>query len=72
VAEALPEGYERPIHQPKASQSILSLREQVETFEKQILLQGFRDVGGNVSELSRRLKIDRANLHRKLKIYGIK
>jgi two-component system nitrogen regulation response regulator NtrX len=72
VAEALPEGYEQPIYQPKTSQSILSLREQVEAFEKQILLQGFRDVGGNVSELSRRLKIDRANLHRKLKIYGIK
>ncbi|MFC1569209.1 sigma-54-dependent transcriptional regulator [bacterium] len=49
-----------------------SFREQVEVFEKQVLLQGFHEVNGNVSELARRLKIDRANLHRKLKSYGIK
>jgi two-component system nitrogen regulation response regulator NtrX len=72
VAEALPESREQPIQQPKPPQAVLSLREQVNAFEKQILLRGFHDVEGNVSELSRRLKIDRANLHRKLKDYGIK
>ena len=72
VAEALPESRGRPVQQLKSSQPVLSFREQMDSFEKQILLQGFQEVGGNVSELSRRLKIDRANLHRKLKSYGIK
>ncbi|MBN2105682.1 sigma-54-dependent Fis family transcriptional regulator [bacterium] len=49
-----------------------SFREQMETFEKQILSRGYFEAGGNVSEMARRLKIDRANLHRKLKSYGIK
>ena len=72
VAEALPESRERPVRHLRSSQPVLSLREQMDAFEKQILLQGFQETGGNVSELSRRLKIDRANLHRKLKSYGIK
>ena len=50
----------------------LSLRERVETFEKQLLLREFENVGGNVSRLAANLKTDRANLHRKLKKYGIK
>jgi two-component system nitrogen regulation response regulator NtrX len=50
----------------------LSLREMVEDFEKEVLTQGYQETGGNVSKLARKLKIDRANLHRKLKSYGIK
>lgn len=50
----------------------LSFREQVENFERSILENGYRRTGGNVSELSRLLKMDRANLHRKLKHFGIK
>ena len=50
----------------------LSLRERVETFEKQLLLREFENVSGNVSRLAANLKTDRANLHRKLKKYGIK
>lgn len=50
----------------------LSLRERVEAFEKQLLLKEFVNVGGNVSRLAVSLKTDRANLHRKLKRYGIK
>jgi two-component system, NtrC family, nitrogen regulation response regulator NtrX len=50
----------------------LSLRENLERIEKEILQKGFEETRGNVSLLSRRLKIDRANLHRKLKAYGIK
>ena len=50
----------------------LSLRKMVEDFERDVLVQGYREVGGNVSKLARKLKIDRANLHRKLKTYGIK
>ncbi len=50
----------------------LSLAENLARFEKALLEEGFREAGGNVSLLSRRLKTDRANLHRKLKLYGIK
>ncbi len=50
----------------------LSFRDRVEQFEKKLLLQGYQTTGGNVSQLAREFKIDRANLHRKLKSYGIK
>ena len=50
----------------------LSLKERVDAFEKDILIREYREAGGNVSHLARILKVDRANLHRKLKSYGIK
>ncbi len=49
-----------------------SLREKLDTFEKQVLLQAYARSGGNVSRMARLLKTDRANLHRKLVRYGIK
>jgi transcriptional regulator of acetoin/glycerol metabolism len=74
VIRALPAAQESAV---SAAPSIsadqdLSLRENLEKVEKEILRLGFEETGGNVSLLSRRLKIDRANLHRKLKAYGIK
>ena len=53
-------------------ESDLSLKARLAQFEKTILLRGFEEESGNVSRLARKLKIDRANLHRKLKDYGIK
>ncbi len=50
----------------------LSFREIVDRFEKSILEREFRAANGNISELARKLKTDRANLYRKLKEYGIK
>ncbi|MBN1783310.1 sigma-54-dependent Fis family transcriptional regulator [bacterium] len=50
----------------------VSFREQVENFEKQLLLMAHEQADGNVSRMARLLQIDRANLHRKLKSYGIK
>jgi two-component system nitrogen regulation response regulator NtrX len=50
----------------------LPLKEMMKSYEKHVLERGFRDAEGNVSKLARMLKIDRANLHRKLKAYGIK
>jgi DNA-binding NtrC family response regulator len=50
----------------------LSLKEQLARYEETLLRRGFAAAGGNVSQLARDLKIDRANLHRKLKSYGIK
>ena len=49
-----------------------SLKERVEAYERELLISEFKKAGGNVSLLSRTLNIDRANLHRKLKSYGIK
>ncbi len=49
----------------------LTFRQIMERFEKKVLEEGFRNADGNVSEMARRLKIDRANLSRKLKTYGI-
>ena len=49
-----------------------SLREQVEQFERSLLSQKFLEVDGNVTQLAKLLKTDRANLHRKLKKYQIK
>lgn len=73
VRDALPAAAGIPkIPVPATAAPDISLREQMENFEKQILIQGFEDANGNVSALARRLKIDRANLHRKLKAYGIK
>jgi len=50
----------------------LSLRDRVENFERRLLSRVFQDVRGNVSEMARRLRTDRANLHRKLQRYNIK
>ena len=47
-------------------------RQQVEAFEKGVLSRGMGRCAGNVSQLARELQMDRANLHRKLKQYGLK
>jgi len=66
----------QPIISPKREipleKESLSLKEMVGHFERDILVQGFHEVNGNISKLARQLKIDRANLHRKLKSFGIK
>jgi two-component system nitrogen regulation response regulator NtrX len=74
VARALPgDTVELPaVPESRLPNPDLSLRENLERYEKEILQRGFRETGGNVSLLSRRLQVDRANLHRKLKGYGIK
>ncbi len=48
-----------------------SFRDQVQAFEKNILLRGLQHFDGNISRLAAALHIDRANLHRKLRRYGI-
>lgn len=66
-------------HEPKqaatdatAFDDALSMREQLENFEQRLLRHYFDLAQGNVSEVARRLRTDRANLHRKLQSYGIK
>ncbi len=69
-----PEGkvHETSGEDPWLTEGAASFRERVEQYEKRILSSGFAQTGGNVSLLARMLKMDRSNLHRKLKQYGIK
>jgi two-component system nitrogen regulation response regulator NtrX len=81
--QALPV-FESPVSQAKPSAGAFSppsavetddnlpLRDRVENFERQLLQRIFAEVRGNVSEMARRLRTDRANLHRKLQRYNIK
>ncbi|MEW5993256.1 MAG: sigma-54 dependent transcriptional regulator [Candidatus Zixiibacteriota bacterium] len=49
-----------------------SLAEKLREFEKQLISQTLRQTGGNISEASRILRIDRANLSRRVKELGLK
>ncbi|MDZ7346164.1 MAG: sigma-54 dependent transcriptional regulator [candidate division KSB1 bacterium] len=52
--------------------SDLPLRLQVEAFERRLIQEAFQRCNGNVSRTAQLLQTDRANLHKKLKQYGIK
>ena len=42
-----------------------------ESFERQHIVKALKDSGGNISAAARALGIERTNLHRKIKQYGI-
>ena len=67
-----PGGGEIPQGAPAEYDESLSFSDNAERYEKRILNRKFQEAKGNVSLLARMLKTDRANLHRKLKAYGIK
>jgi two-component system nitrogen regulation response regulator NtrX len=48
-----------------------SLREARERFEREFIQRRLREVGGNITRAAERLGIERSNLHRKMKTYGI-
>jgi DNA-binding NtrC family response regulator len=54
-----------------ASASGPSFREQVEAFERNLLVQALRLSAGNQSEVARRLQLNRATLYDKLKKYAL-
>ncbi len=49
-----------------------SLTEQVNRFERQLIEQTLNSCQGNISKAARKLQVDRANLSRKIKEYGLK
>lgn len=49
-----------------------SLKEKMNSFEEQLLTKMFTQCQGNVSRMADCLQTDRANLHKKLKKYGLK
>ncbi len=50
----------------------VSLKQQMIDFEKRVLMDAHSKYKGNVSKIAQILDTDRANLHKKLKKYGIK
>jgi two-component system nitrogen regulation response regulator NtrX len=48
-----------------------SMSDLVENFEKSLIVSELKRTGWNVSQAAARLRIDRANLHRKMRRYGI-
>lgn len=49
----------------------MSLREAREIFERRLIMTKLREFGGNVRQAAEALDIERSNLYRKLKAYGI-
>ena len=76
VLNILPESYSRQFAPLQSADDLSSdgdsLREKLETYERQLLMLEFNKAGGNVSRMAENLKTDRPNLHRKLKKFGIK
>ncbi len=66
VREAIPVG-DAPVKEDTGG----ALRERVEEYEKQLVIQELRANKGNVAKTAQKLQVDRANLHRKLRNWGI-
>jgi two-component system, NtrC family, nitrogen regulation response regulator NtrX len=50
---------------------LASLREAREEFEKEFILQKLEENNWNISKTAEAIELERSNLHRKLKSYGI-
>jgi two-component system nitrogen regulation response regulator NtrX len=50
---------------------INSLREAREEFEKEFIIQKLEEFGWNISRTAEAIELERSNLHRKIKSYGI-
>ncbi len=48
-----------------------SLKEMLDEYEKKIILEELESNDGNVSQTAKNLNVDRANLYRKLRLYGL-
>ncbi len=59
------------VSQARAASGAKSLGEMVEDFERALIATELAKTGWNVSQAAARLGIDRANLHRKMRRYGI-
>ena len=71
--EDLPEGLREGLAAaPDPFQGIASLREGREQFEKQLILMKLHEAGGNVVRAAEMLGLERSNLYRKMRAYGIR
>jgi two-component system nitrogen regulation response regulator NtrX len=62
----------KPVQAEPSVDEDLPLKDMLNSFEKNVLQQTFSKYDGNVSRMASALQTDRANLHKKLKKYGIK
>jgi len=60
-----------PLTAERALDQDLSLREAREIFERRLIMAKLREFDGNVRQAAEALEIERSNLYRKLKAYGI-
>ncbi|HET9316342.1 MAG TPA: sigma-54 dependent transcriptional regulator [Vicinamibacteria bacterium] len=56
---------------PVADRDFPSLAEAREDFEKRYITRKYRECGGNMSRLAETLQVERSNLYRKMKGYGL-
>ncbi len=69
ISEEASQALQRVSEPPSATSS---LSEQVGLFEKRLVEETLRECGGNISKTARRLKVDRANLSRKIREMDLK
>jgi len=55
-----------------ATSSVQTLAESLEAHERERIQAALREAGGNIAEAGRRLGLDRANLHRRMKRLGLR
>ncbi len=60
-----------PMSAPLPALGELSLRELLERHERQLLERALSEAGGNIASAARLLKVDRGNLHRRLRALGL-
>jgi two-component system nitrogen regulation response regulator NtrX len=56
---------------PGSALELSSLREAREEFEKEFIIQKLEDNDWNISKTAEAIELERSNLHRKIKSYGI-
>ncbi len=61
----------RDYSRPEPITQTLSLRDHLSRYEKRLLEEVLREVDGNITKAARMLRMDRGNLSRKLKGYGL-
>jgi len=64
-------GREGQAHRPGSAQEINSLREAREEFEREFIIQKLEEHGWNISRTAEAIELERSNLYRKMKSYGI-
>jgi two-component system, NtrC family, nitrogen regulation response regulator NtrX len=60
-----------PVSAPSAEQDFASLSDAREDFEKRYITRKYRECNGNMSRLAEVLQVERSNLYRKMKGYGL-
>jgi two-component system nitrogen regulation response regulator NtrX len=71
LLEALPEGVMPATVAAEASGEATSLAAAREEFERQYILKRYHQCGGNMSRTAEALGVERSNLYRKMKAYGL-